>query len=159
MSKENDDVKAFQEKFGVPMSATPAFLTGEVARFRANFLLEEIDEFIDANDVLDLAGAADALIDLVYVAHGTALIMGLPWDKLWDEVQRANMTKMRATSAEDSKRKSSLDVIKPPGWVGPDHSAALGPRQFDFFCATCASTQERGCRTGGLSTCSTCGAL
>ena len=38
----------------------------------------------------------DALIDLTYVAMGTAYMMGLPWQDLWDEVQRANMSKVRA---------------------------------------------------------------
>ena len=41
------------------------------------------------------------------------------WDELWDDVQRANMSKERATKASDSKRGSTFDVIKPAGWVGP----------------------------------------
>jgi predicted HAD superfamily Cof-like phosphohydrolase len=63
---------------------------------------------------------ADALVDIVYVAMGTAYMMGLPWQQLWDEVQRSNMDKVRASDASQSKRKNSLDVVKPQGWVGPD---------------------------------------
>lgn len=82
-------------------------------------------------DVLDLVNAhhcvrqslpdiADGLIDLVYVALGTAHLHGFPWDALFDEVQRANMSKVRATHAEQSRRKSTLDVVKPEGFQPPD---------------------------------------
>jgi hypothetical protein len=30
------------------------------------------------------------------------------------------MDKVRASDASQSKRKNSLDVVKPQGWVGPD---------------------------------------
>lgn len=123
---DNQDVKDFQTKFEIPMPETPTFLQNEAFEFRVNFLQEELDEFYRDHRVGDMAGAADALVDLVYVAHGTALMMGIPWEKIWDEVQRANMTKVRATSAEQSKRKTALDIIKPAGWVGPDHKEALG---------------------------------
>lgn len=41
------------------------------------------------------------------------------WDELWDDVQRANMSKERATDPSQSKRGSSYDIIKPAGWVPP----------------------------------------
>jgi predicted HAD superfamily Cof-like phosphohydrolase len=41
------------------------------------------------------------------------------WDTMWADVQRANMSKERATSATQSKRKSTYDIIKPEGWVPP----------------------------------------
>lgn len=66
-------------------------------------------------DAQDIDEQADALIDLVYVAKGTAVMMGLPWDMLWDDVQRANMSK----EAGVGKRGHLVDCIKPPGWVPP----------------------------------------
>jgi predicted HAD superfamily Cof-like phosphohydrolase len=126
LTSDNADVMAFQRKFDIPMAPHPAFLDQEAEEFRIKFMQEELDEYNEACEKLDIRGAADALVDLVYVAHGTALMMGLPWDKLWNEVQRANMTKERATSSDQSKRKNSLDVIKPAGWTPPDHGPALG---------------------------------
>ena len=41
------------------------------------------------------------------------------WDALWDDVQRANMSKERAVSKDQSKRGSTWDVFKPEGWIGP----------------------------------------
>jgi predicted HAD superfamily Cof-like phosphohydrolase len=131
-ASDNTDVLAFQQKFDIPMSPQPAFLDEEAETFRVKFMQEELDEFQEACEQLDLQKAADALVDLVYVVHGTALMMGLPWDRLWAEVQRANMAKVRATSLDQSKRKSTLDVIKPEGWQAPNHYDAVG-KSCDIF--------------------------
>ena len=123
---EREDVRTFHEKFGVPMATSPSFLCDKTYEFRVKFLHEELAEFEKAHKERDMEGCADALVDLAYVLHGTALMMGLPWDQLWKEVQRANMTKERASASTQSKRGCSLDVIKPAGWTGPDHMPALG---------------------------------
>lgn len=122
------DVNDFQRRFKVPMATEASFLAPEHQAFRVKFMQEELDEFVTAVAAGDMHGAADALVDLEYVLKGTVLMMGLAlkWPELWDEVQRANMAKERATSAAQSKRGSSLDVIKPEGWKPPDHTAALG---------------------------------
>jgi predicted HAD superfamily Cof-like phosphohydrolase len=119
------DVAAFHEKFGLRCDGGPAILDSETTKFRLLFLEEELMEFRVSAISDDLPGMADALIDLVYVAMGTAYLMGLPWQALWDEVQRANMSKVRANSASESKRGSSLDVVKPTGWKGPDIEGVL----------------------------------
>jgi len=124
--KERADVLAFQQKFRVPMASEPSWMPLELFKFRREFLYEELREFEAAVLTGDMHGAADALVDLAYVLHGTALIMGLPWPMLWDEVQRKNMLKERAERADQSKRSSTYDVIKPAGWTPPDHTVALG---------------------------------
>lgn len=122
-----EDVKAFHEKFNIPMSPVPALLDQHAVDFRVRFMHEELKEFEDSHRVGDLEGCADALVDLAYVVFGTALIMGLPWQELWDRVQTCNMAKRQAKpDGSDSKRGSPLDVVKPPGWVGPYHSDLLG---------------------------------
>lgn len=120
-------VKDFHLKFGVPTDEDvdgPYLPSRDVVEYRARFLQEELDEFISSAHEGDLEGAADALVDLVYVAYGTALLLGISpacWHELFSDVQRANMAKERATSANDprSKRGHSLDVVKPAGWEGP----------------------------------------
>ena len=124
-----DDVGAFHQRFELPNSndgVEKRPLDFTTFDFRRRFMQEEVDEFVEAWEDGDEAGQADALIDLVYVAMGTAHLMGLPWQALWDEVQRANMTKQRASAdGSDSKRGNALDVVKPPGWTPPDIEGIL----------------------------------
>ena len=117
------DVQNFHNKFEVPLASKPQLLEGEQYNFRLEFMREELNEFVDSHYHGNLPVAFDSLIDLVYVAYGTAQMMGCTpdmWQEMWNAVQEANMSKVRATSAEQSKRGTSLDVIKPAGWTSPD---------------------------------------
>jgi dCMP deaminase len=121
------DVDAFHEKFGLPRGGQPHVLDPDQLQFRVRFMQEELDEFVACSTTGDLPGAADGIADLVYVALGTAVMMGIPMDDVWREVQRANMSKVRANGADDerSTRKHSLDVVKPEGWRPPDVAGAI----------------------------------
>lgn len=123
------DVGVFHEKFGLPVAGEfpPTVLDPEAFMFRYQFLQEELHELLGAHRAGDLAGVADALADLVYVALGTAHFYGIPFDDVFAEVQRANMSKERAADVSDprSKRGSGLDVVKPEGWTPPDIRAVL----------------------------------
>ena len=113
---EFEDVKLFQQKFGMLVHDKPVHLTERKLHERANFMQEELDEFTEAVNSHNLAKMADALIDLVYVAKGTAVSMGIPWRQLWNEVQRANMDKVRGIGPRGVK----VDCIKPDGWQPPN---------------------------------------
>ena len=204
------DVKLFHEKFQLSVPPKFTYLADDLHKFRVAFLREEYQEYVDSYRDLDLGTALDSLIDLVYIACGTALMhgytpeqtvkftekhsgtgafvgrvfsthnepfksrpgllskgqhtlfcefiedaissyeffhlnrlqngvevslssvylncmacavaMGLSlecWTELWDDVQRANMSKERVLRAEDSKRGSTWDVRKPTGWIPP----------------------------------------
>ena len=115
------DVRDFQLKFGMLVHDKPVHLTLRKLNERRLFMQEELNEFLTACVDQDLAGQADALIDLVYVALGTAISLGLPWEALWDDVQRANIGKVRGIG----KRGDLVDVIKPPDWVGPSTELIL----------------------------------
>jgi predicted HAD superfamily Cof-like phosphohydrolase len=118
-----EDVEEFHFKFGIEVPSEPAQLTTDVAQFRIKFMQEELDEYVLATAQGDVEGQIDALVDLVYVALGTSDLQGFNWQAHWNEVQRANMSKVRAENADDprSKRKHAIDVVKPEGWTGPDH--------------------------------------
>jgi predicted HAD superfamily Cof-like phosphohydrolase len=145
------DVGKFHRKFGLDCAQQgigPRELPKEMIEFRLKFLIEELEELASAYGYRlninlerlagawlghkDIAKVADSLIDLVYVALGTAHLEGLPWQDLWDEVQRANMSKERAQRAEQSARGSSFDVIKPAGWRAPDIEGVLTEWGWDF---------------------------
>ena len=64
---------SFHCKFNLPYVSvvrpvTPHLLDDETYDFRLKFLNEELNEYASAHEERDLAKAADALIDLVYVA-------------------------------------------------------------------------------------------
>jgi predicted HAD superfamily Cof-like phosphohydrolase len=126
MSNSNyQDVIDFHNKFGLKYKGKPISLDKPTQAYRAHFLEEEMTEFITSANLDDVVGMADALVDIVYVAMGTAYMMGLPWQKLWNEVHTTNMNKVRTTNSEQSKRKNLLDVIKPEGWQPPNLKAIL----------------------------------
>lgn len=121
-----EDVKEFQTKFDLgPHPDEPVMLPPALLAQRLELLREELHEFELACALgggrPDLAEQADALVDLVYVALGTAALMGLPWDRLWADVHRANMAKVRGMT----KRGHANDVMKPVGWVGPQTAKIL----------------------------------
>ncbi len=122
------DVKAFHLKYGLLASDVPRMLTQRKAGERIEFMAEELREYAQAVLDNDIEKAADALVDLVYVALGTAVMMGLPWAQLWAEVQRANMQKVRGITHRGHK----VDVMKPPGWIPPNHQPILAASGYDL---------------------------
>lgn len=129
------DVGQFNHKFGLPSvvhdgGPRPVDLEDEevidMLDMKFKHLSEELEEYKDAWFTSDVVGMADALVDIVYVALGAAHFLGLPWEQVWNEIQRANMRKVRAAAdGRNSKRLSRFDVVKPPGFKGPDVRAVL----------------------------------
>lgn len=111
------DIVDFHEKFDLAYDGPPRLLSGEVFIFRSQFLYEEVTEYRGSTQTVD---QLDALVDLVYVALGTAYLQGFNFAEAWRRVHAANMQKVRATLASDSKRHFAYDVVKPEGWKQPD---------------------------------------
>lgn len=112
---EVEQVRELHLKFGFLQHRRPGHLTQQRLLERLDCMAEELLEFRQAIDQQDLEGQADALVDLVYFAKGTAAMLGLPWRDLWDDVHRANMSKERGVT----KRGHAYDIIKPTGWQPP----------------------------------------
>lgn len=129
-----DDVGAFHAKFELPHAedgGPPEPLSMSDLTFRIGFMLEELTEFARAASQNDLPKMLDALVDLTYVALGTAHLKRLPFNEAWAEVQRANLAKERAASADDARsaRGHRLDVVKPVGWKPPDIETVIERRR------------------------------
>lgn len=114
-----DLVTEFHRAFDVAVNVPVA----EVAPLRIRLLIEECHEALDALALRDLPAIAQELADLVYVAYGTAMSLGIDLDAALAEVHRANMAKL----GPDGKPVLRFDgkVLKPDGWIPPDMTAAL----------------------------------
>jgi predicted HAD superfamily Cof-like phosphohydrolase len=128
------DIEDFHKKFGLAYDGKPRILTNELDAFRRKFMQEELDEYEE--DALDaqlalmsksptvptlipelLEGMLDALVDLTYVAIGSAYLHGFNFREAWCRVHAANMQKVRQAS-----ERSEFDVVKPDGWTAPSHT-------------------------------------
>lgn len=126
------DIRAFHEKFGLGVEpGEPRMLSKELVDFRIKFMQEELDEYRLACEEGNMVKAFDALIDLGYVLMGTVYLHRFPYGQGWQFVHYCNMMKERVERAEQSKRGSTFDVIKPEGWEGPERALAalLGKSQ------------------------------
>jgi predicted HAD superfamily Cof-like phosphohydrolase len=114
------DIDNFHKKYGFEKNEKIDIPNNsELINFRTAFLMEELAEYTNAITKKDTAGALDALVDIVYIALGTAWLFNLPFEKAWNEVQKANMSKIRAKD-KTGKRGTKFDVIKPKDWKAPN---------------------------------------
>lgn len=116
-----DMVSDMYEKFGFvseerSMASIPHLIDKETTAFRIQCLKEEIIELEKGYAADDLLAVADALVDLVVFALGTARLHNLPWEILFLDVQRANMSKVVGTKPS---RGFKVDLVKPADWQGP----------------------------------------
>ena len=86
------DVDEFLHKFGLNYKGPRRMLPPSLSTHRIAHMTEELEEYITASSREE---KLDALIDLVYLAVGTALLHGFDFDGAWKEVHKANMEKVR----------------------------------------------------------------
>ena len=73
----------------------------------------------------NLEEAVDGLADLIYVAIGSAVSMGVDLEPVFAEVHRANMAKAAGPKRADGK------ILKPEGWRPPDIARVLREQMID----------------------------
>jgi len=128
MSKDwSQDINEMHTKFGVrdAVQKFDSVMLRTFLRFRLDFLHEELGETEKASQTgipLDSEEVVDGLIDLCVVAIGTLDALGVDPYAAWDEVHKANMAKEVGVKESRPNPLGLPDLIKPEGWVGPDHS-------------------------------------
>jgi predicted HAD superfamily Cof-like phosphohydrolase len=83
---------------------------------------EEFYELSYAVKNFDVVETADACADLIWVIEGLCHSLGIPLQKVWDEVARSNMSKTidgKLIKREDGK------ILKPDTYSPPDISNVL----------------------------------
>ncbi len=82
---------------------------------RAELMLEELAELLEAMSSGDITMMADAIADLLYVTYGTAVAFGIPIESVFQEVHRSNMTKgTNANLHHEGGDKGKGDGYRPP---------------------------------------------
>lgn len=94
------DIHTFNMTFHKPESAVPTI--PEHYQFILDTIQEEKDELEAAFRTGDIVEVADALADLLYFVGNGILATGLAsrFDKIWQEVQDSNMSKVCRTEEE-----------------------------------------------------------
>ena len=104
-------VKQFHEKY--ELQPDPSKLKLQQARII--HLQEELAEYIKAIKSNDRAEQLDALIDIIYIALGTAYYENFKFNEAFQAVHNVNMKKIRKAT-----ERSEWDVVKPEGWTQAD---------------------------------------
>lgn len=133
------DVRGFMHAFGQQVPEAPKFPDRSLLELRVRMLREEVQEIEDSTD---LVGLLDGVLDVMYVALGTALCAGITpgqiqagfsqvhqsnLDKLWTAKQIENSRMLASemvveASSKNGKfivRRPDGKVLKPPGHQGP----------------------------------------
>ena len=114
-----DDVLAFHRKFGLVIEPKPTWPDDDLLHLLTSLIAEELVELTHALNDRDEVGAADGIVDLIYVLIGMAITMGLDIREVWKVVQTANMAK------DGGGRRADGKILKPDGWRPPDVAGAL----------------------------------
>ena len=108
-------VAHFQSLANQPVAKSPKALSNERVLCRKKWMLEEIDEFVDATDIYE---QVDALTDLMYYLLGAYVEIGVKPDSIFRIVHNSNMAKL--FSCEGVVKDDDGKIVKPKEWKHPD---------------------------------------
>lgn len=80
---------------------------------------EEFKEVMEAIENKDIKNLTQELVDLIVVSLGLAHSMGLPMQAMWDEVARANASKVDPTTGKVTRREDGK-ILKGPSFIPVD---------------------------------------
>tara|TARA_B110000263_G_scaffold226691_1_gene218500 strand:- start:27 stop:398 length:372 start_codon:yes stop_codon:yes gene_type:complete len=113
-----EDVKKFMQTFGQIVRTKPEFPDEKTMKLRLDLIKEELNELEEAMEAKNLKEIADALTDILYVTYGAGYAYGVDLDKCFQEVQRANMSKLGNDGKPIFNEKGK--VMKGPNYSAPD---------------------------------------
>lgn len=111
-----DDVEQFMKAADQNIKTKPGIFDQQTMMY-FDLVREEFYELSYAFKRFDIVETADACADLIWVIEGLCLSLGIPIQKVWDEVARSNMSKCvegKLIKREDGK------VLKPDTYSPPD---------------------------------------
>jgi len=118
-----DRVVDFMKTFGQEVKTSPEFPTYENQILRRDLIIEELTELQEAVDANDIVEVADALTDLLYVIYGAGAAFGIDLDACFKEVHSSNMSKLMPDGTV--LRREDGKVLKGPNYFAPDLKKVL----------------------------------
>lgn len=108
-------VSQFHRRFGLPIADSAREMPIHRARVRASWMAEELEEFLSTSD---LVNQTDAMIDLIYLAIGTLVEIGVPPSTIFSIVHESNLAKVWPDGSVHLDPNGK--VIKPKTWHSPN---------------------------------------
>lgn len=142
-----ENIAELHRAFDHPCNESPVDPDGKRVALRVNLVVEEFFELIAAHGLMEKPGVernveelktclshtcpttwdmveiADGIGDLIVVLVGMALEYGIPLDRVWEDIHRANMAKVGPDGKVE--RRPDGKVLKPEGWQPPNISESL----------------------------------
>lgn len=112
LNEAYDLVKEFQLQAGQPVNNVPTLLPSERVLVRYQWMMDELNEFLQADNIYD---QADSILDLLYYALGTLVEEGVKPDALFLLLHDYNLRKLKNLRCDENGK-----VLKPIGWNHPD---------------------------------------
>lgn len=122
-------VTEFHATYKMPIRETPT-MDIPARKMRLELIMEEAEEYREAEANDDFIEMADALADLVYVAYGAALEHGIDLDEVLQEVQRSNLSKLHHETGLPIYREDGK-VLKGENFTPPDIETVLKQQGWD----------------------------
>jgi len=108
-------VEDFHRKYGFPIGEKPEMIEEKYFKLRVSWMLEEVMEMLQAED---LTSISDALADLIYYAVGTFIVLGIDGSEIFQIVHEANMRK----ATNEVRQYDGGKPIKDESWVPPEET-------------------------------------
>lgn len=114
LNENFEHVRQFHVRFGIPAPGLPQSIPADRLRRRASWMNEEVKELLNSDSIED---QADACIDLLYLALGGLVELGVSPHELFMIVHEANVAKLWPDGAP--RLRADGKVLKPPSWADP----------------------------------------
>jgi len=118
-----DRVVEFMKTFGQEVKTSPEFPSEDITGLRRDLIIEELTELQEAVDAKDIVEVADALTDLLYVIYGAGAAFGIDLDACFQEVHASNMSKLMPDGTV--LRREDGKILKSPNYFVPDLKKVL----------------------------------
>lgn len=118
-------VGEFMSVMGQEVRTEPSFPAQAVCELRVALIQEELQELQDAIDAGNIVEVADAIADLLYVVYGAGHAFGIDAQACFDEVHRSNLTKLGPDGT--AKKNEAGKILKPETYSPPNlHKVLFG---------------------------------